>query len=132
MSLDDQSVTISPSAVDSLLPGAQLNGTKLNGHALESKDSSPTSERLQVINDEKNFTSVLLTHAFLFYFGQVLNDTFHRTHLASQIERWGLRDVGFNYNIVAVFGSQSTGKSKLTSHGLHVQSTECRGRHTPK
>ena len=27
------------------------------------------------------------------------------------MERWGLRDAGFNYNIVAVFGSQSTGKS---------------------
>lgn len=31
--------------------------------------------------------------------------------LSTQIERWGLRDVGFDYNIVAVFGSQSTGKS---------------------
>lgn len=31
--------------------------------------------------------------------------------LATQIERWGLRDAGFSYNIVAVFGSQSTGKS---------------------
>ncbi|KAF8134516.1 RHD3/Sey1 [Boletus edulis] len=35
-----------------------------------------------------------------------------RTYPA-QIERWGLRDAGFNYNIVAVFGSQSTGKSTL-------------------
>ncbi|KAJ6625760.1 RHD3/Sey1 [Mycena sp. CBHHK59/15] len=33
--------------------------------------------------------------------------------LAAQIERWGLRDAGFGYNIVAVFGSQSTGKSTL-------------------
>lgn len=31
--------------------------------------------------------------------------------LTPQIERWGLRDAGFNYNIVSVFGSQSTGKS---------------------
>ncbi|OAX39781.1 root hair defective 3 GTP-binding protein [Rhizopogon vinicolor AM-OR11-026] len=93
MSLDGQSALISPPAVDPSLLDAQLNGTKPNGlgHAIENKDSSPTSERLQVINDEKNFT----------------------THLSSQIERWGLRDVGFNYNIVAVFGSQSTGKSTL-------------------
>jgi hypothetical protein len=35
-----------------------------------------------------------------------------RPVLETQIERWGLRDVGFGYNIVAVFGSQSTGKSE--------------------
>ncbi|KAF8444787.1 root hair defective 3 GTP-binding protein [Boletus edulis BED1] len=50
-----------------------------------------SSERVQIINDDKNFTS----------------------DLSTQIERWGLRDAGFNYNIVAVFGSQSTGKSTL-------------------
>ncbi|KAJ3808833.1 RHD3/Sey1 [Lentinula aff. lateritia] len=55
-----------------------------NGH-------SPLSERIQIINDQKQFTS----------------------ELTSQIERWDLRDAGFNYNIVAVFGSQSTGKSTL-------------------
>ncbi|KAG1752794.1 RHD3/Sey1 [Suillus lakei] len=93
MSLDGQPVQIHPSAVDSSLLAAQLNGTKptINGHASESNEGSPISERLQVINDEKNFT----------------------THLTSQIGRWGLRDAGFNYNIVAVFGSQSTGKSTL-------------------
>ncbi|KAF5375608.1 hypothetical protein D9757_008542 [Collybiopsis confluens] len=47
-----------------------------NGHA-------PPTERLQIINDEKKFSP----------------------DLTSQIEHWGLRDVGFNYNIVAVFGS---------------------------
>jgi hypothetical protein len=36
-----------------------------------------------------------------------------RQELGTQIERWGLRDAGFAYNIVAVFGSQSTGKSKI-------------------
>ncbi|KAG6335255.1 hypothetical protein ID866_3830 [Astraeus odoratus] len=50
-----------------------------------------SSEQIQIINDEKNFTP----------------------RLSAQIEEWGLRDVGFNYNIVAVFGSQSTGKSTL-------------------
>ncbi|KAF9067200.1 RHD3/Sey1 [Rhodocollybia butyracea] len=49
------------------------------------------SERVQIINDQKEFTQ----------------------ELTSQIERWGLRDAGFDYNIVAVFGSQSTGKSTL-------------------
>ncbi|KAI9449444.1 protein SEY1 [Lactarius psammicola] len=58
----------------------------LNGHT-----SIGTSDRLQVINDQKQFTSSL-------------ND---------QISAWSLRDVGFDYNLVAVFGSQSTGKSTL-------------------
>jgi hypothetical protein len=28
------------------------------------------------------------------------------------LEKWNLGDAGFKYNVVAVFGSQSTGKSK--------------------
>ena len=35
-----------------------------------------------------------------------------RPELAPQIDKWGLRDSGFAYNIVSVFGSQSTGKSE--------------------
>ncbi|KAJ7187746.1 RHD3/Sey1 [Mycena filopes] len=66
------------------LPKSPINGLA-NGH------SPAASERLQIINDEKKFTP----------------------DLAAQIERWGLRDAGFGYNIVAVFGSQSTGKSTL-------------------
>ncbi|KAG2363345.1 RHD3/Sey1 [Suillus spraguei] len=93
MSLNGQSVKISQLALDPSLLATQLNGTErtINGHAPESNEGPSASERLQVINDEKNFT----------------------THLTSQIGRWGLRDAGFNYNIVAVFGSQSTGKSTL-------------------
>ena len=68
------------------------------------------SEQLQIIDDEKNFTSVLLARVHVSPSAQW---QFCRPNLASQIERWGLRDVGFNYNIVAVFGSQSTGKSRL-------------------
>lgn len=60
-------------------------GAKLNGH------HSGNSGQIQIINEEKNFTP----------------------HLSAQIERWGLRDAGFSYNVVAVFGSQSTGKSTL-------------------
>jgi hypothetical protein len=72
MSLDSQSDLIPPSTVDPPLLAAQLNGTNLNGHALGTNESSPASERLQVINDEKNFTSVLLTCV---NFLQVLNDS---------------------------------------------------------
>ncbi|KAF5386149.1 hypothetical protein D9615_002595 [Tricholomella constricta] len=61
-----------------------------NGH-LTNGMSSGSTERIQVINDEKQFTP----------------------DLSTQIGRWGLRDAGFDYNLVAVFGSQSTGKSTL-------------------
>ncbi|KDR75138.1 hypothetical protein GALMADRAFT_122750 [Galerina marginata CBS 339.88] len=63
-----------------------------NGHALNGASSTDKStERIQIVNEEKNFTP----------------------YLSAQIEKWGLRDAGFGYNIVSVFGSQSTGKSTL-------------------
>ncbi|KAF8331879.1 protein SEY1 [Cantharellus anzutake] len=46
---------------------------------------------VQVINEEKEFTP----------------------HMSKFLSDWDLADAGFNYNIVAVFGSQSTGKSTL-------------------
>jgi len=63
-----------------------LNGTAVNGHS-----PSASTERIQIVNEEKQFTP----------------------DLAAQIEKWGLRDAGFDYNVVSVFGSQSTGKSTL-------------------
>ncbi|KAK0448843.1 RHD3/Sey1 [Armillaria borealis] len=63
----------------------------MQGHTVNGASPTTSSERIQIINDEKKFT----------------------TELNTQIARWGLRDVGFSYNIVAVFGSQSTGKSTL-------------------
>ncbi|KAF9227206.1 root hair defective 3 GTP-binding protein [Gyrodon lividus] len=68
------------------LTGVSASSSKLNGHITDG-----TSERIQIIDNDKKFTP----------------------DLAAQIRRWGLRDAGFNYNIVAVFGSQSTGKSTL-------------------
>ncbi|KAH7888883.1 RHD3/Sey1 [Phlebopus sp. FC_14] len=68
------------------LPASSSSSSVSNEHVPDG-----TSERIQIINDEKEFTP----------------------DLSSQIERWGLREAGFNYNIVAVFGSQSTGKSTL-------------------
>ncbi|KAH9959029.1 RHD3/Sey1, partial [Lactifluus volemus] len=47
--------------------------------------------RLQLIDHKKRFTP----------------------NLSNQISDWGLDNAGFDYNIVAVFGSQSTGKSTL-------------------
>ncbi|RUS31855.1 root hair defective 3 GTP-binding protein-domain-containing protein [Jimgerdemannia flammicorona] len=47
--------------------------------------------RLQVIDEEKKFTE----------------------EMPDYMKTWGLGEAGFNYNVVAVFGSQSTGKSTL-------------------
>ncbi|KAI0321065.1 protein SEY1 [Amylostereum chailletii] len=62
----------------------------MNGHTSNGNHVS-TSDRVQIINDEKQFTSEL-------------ND---------QLTKWNMHNVGFDYDIVAVFGSQSTGKSTL-------------------
>ncbi|KAF5322613.1 hypothetical protein D9619_001456 [Psilocybe cf. subviscida] len=61
----------------------------VNGHVELSPSAS--TERIQIVNEDKSFTP----------------------ELAGQIGKWGLRDAGFVYNIVSVFGSQSTGKSTL-------------------
>lgn len=37
-----------------------------------------------------------------------------RNELPRSIENWGLLEKGFNYDLVAVFGSQSSGKSQYT------------------
>lgn len=42
----------------------------------------------------------------------------HSETLPSYMNKWSLADAGFQYNVVAVFGSQSTGKSK--DHVLHM------------
>ena len=68
---------------------------------------SVSTERIQIVNEEKNFTLVDLS----FLMSASLTHLC-RPDLAAQIDKWGLRDTGFAYNIVSVFGSQSTGKSK--------------------
>lgn len=35
----------------------------------------------------------------------------HSHELDDYLKSWGLCDAGFNYNVVSLFGSQSTGKS---------------------
>lgn len=80
------SIPVTDQATSNTLP-------TLNGHAsnVHPTSGSEAVDRLQIINDEKQFTQ----------------------DLTSQIEQWGMRDAGFDYNIVSVFGSQSTGKSTL-------------------
>ena len=68
-----------------------------------------------------------------FAFDDLLENMKNRPQLTTQITKWGLRDAGFAYNIVSVFGSQSTGKSApfvlrrcsqiLTFHRYTVEQT---------
>ncbi|KAI8825342.1 RHD3/Sey1 [Chytriomyces cf. hyalinus JEL632] len=51
-----------------------------------------TDQRLQIINDQKQYSPIV--------------SEYMKRH-------WGLSESGFGYNVVAVFGSQSTGKSTL-------------------
>ncbi|KAJ3281929.1 Dynamin-like GTPase that mediates homotypic ER fusion [Borealophlyctis nickersoniae] len=52
----------------------------------------PEDPRLQVVNEAQEFTPLLLDY---------------------MKKKWNIADRGFDYNVVAVFGSQSTGKSTL-------------------
>ncbi|KAH9485548.1 Dynamin-like GTPase that mediates homotypic ER fusion [Psilocybe cubensis] len=86
------STTTLPNGNDTLPATGGGGVTTANGHVAGNASSpSKSTERIQIVNEEKQFTP----------------------DLGSQIDKWGLRDVGFAYNIVSVFGSQSTGKSTL-------------------
>jgi hypothetical protein len=50
--------------------------------------------------------------------GRIL--VFDRDVLPKSIESWGLLEKGFNYDVVAVFGSQSTGKSKFKTPNIFI------------
>ncbi|KAI0335152.1 root hair defective 3 GTP-binding protein [Cubamyces sp. BRFM 1775] len=67
---------------------AAANGHYVNGTA---STTDASTERIQIVDDEKQFSPAL----------------------TQQIQKWGLQNAGFDYDIVAVFGSQSTGKSTL-------------------
>ncbi|KAI8823432.1 RHD3/Sey1 [Fimicolochytrium jonesii] len=56
------------------------------------KPTDPSDPRLQVVNENQEFTSDLLKY---------------------MRDKWDITKRGFDYNVVAVFGSQSTGKSTL-------------------
>ncbi|KZT53832.1 root hair defective 3 GTP-binding protein [Calocera cornea HHB12733] len=60
------------------------HGPTPNGHA-------EITTRVQIIDEDKKFNA----------------------DLSKWIDKWGLHNAGFDYDVVAVFGSQSTGKSTL-------------------
>lgn len=67
----------------------QAAAASLAPHTASAGDAPPM--RMQIVNEEQQFAP----------------------NLADQLDQWGLRHAGFGYNLMAVIGSQSTGKSTL-------------------
>ncbi|OCF39288.1 protein SEY1 [Kwoniella heveanensis CBS 569] len=90
---------VSPPPVKSILsPSASNNTTAAtdslhtqNGRGEGGETNSAGEGRLQIVNENQEFTQ----------------------ELSPYLAKWGLLDKGFAYDVVSVFGSQSTGKSTL-------------------
>ncbi|SPO21462.1 probable Protein SEY1 [Ustilago trichophora] len=77
-------------AVPSIAPSSSTTSTS---NALTSTKSTPADAgRMQLINEEQKFNSA---------------------QFGPHLDNWGLADAGFGYDLCAVLGSQSTGKSTL-------------------
>ncbi|CAO3615002.1 unnamed protein product [Mucor fragilis] len=73
-------------------PVDSLSSVKTSSSAIQDWDHDvETIPRLQVVDEHQKFTE----------------------QLPEYMKTWGLADAGFKYDVVAVFGSQSTGKSTL-------------------
>ncbi|KAG0165182.1 Dynamin-like GTPase that mediates homotypic ER fusion [Apophysomyces sp. BC1034] len=85
--------------MESVIDSTTENGTSVpdstiitNGSTIKSWDEDTDAiPRLQIVDEHQKFTE----------------------QLPKYMGHWGLADAGFKYNVVAVFGSQSTGKSTL-------------------
>ncbi|KAJ3030319.1 UNVERIFIED_CONTAM: Dynamin-like GTPase that mediates homotypic ER fusion [Siphonaria sp. JEL0065] len=77
---------------DQQVPGAASPTEAVPDSDLRFSQFDPSDHRLQIINDSKLFSPIV---------GEYMK------------KHWHLADKGFSYNVVAVFGSQSTGKSTL-------------------
>ncbi|WFC98316.1 Dynamin-like GTPase that mediates homotypic ER fusion [Malassezia yamatoensis] len=70
----------------------RLQAQEQSQDASESIATSQMSNRLQLIDEQQEF---------------------HTKQFQEQLAQWGMTDVGFGYDLCAVLGSQSTGKSTL-------------------
>src|ERR1700755_3571409 len=61
----------------------------------------------------RNSRTLIATLPFHLGFVIIDLDPLIRTELSSYRDKWGMLDKGFAYDVVSVFGSQSTGKSTL-------------------
>ncbi|GAA5980721.1 hypothetical protein JCM5350_006364 [Sporobolomyces pararoseus] len=96
----DQSIPISTAALTNpppsiqdfpLMQQAKLNLNDNEDEETQQQEATSQDAKLQLVDENQKFT----------------------TQLPSHLSRWDLLDAGFSYNLVAVFGSQSTGKSTL-------------------
>ncbi|KAI8621125.1 RHD3/Sey1 [Chytriomyces sp. MP71] len=78
--------------MDSIVPSSRESSTGAEVPSLRFSRFDASDKRLQIINDQKQFSPIVSEYV--------------KKH-------WGLHEKGFAYNVVAVFGSQSTGKSTL-------------------
>ncbi|KAH6567563.1 hypothetical protein BASA50_001916 [Batrachochytrium salamandrivorans] len=86
--------------MSAVVPDFDSLDTRAGIHDDGEEGSVTQSQKVQVINDLKEFTPELS---------------------AALDSRWNIADQGFNYNIVAVFGSQSSGKSTLLNRLFKTQ-----------
>lgn len=70
---------------------SSFNGSTSSTAAVVSPSTSASAERIQLIDEDQKFTA----------------------DMNSALKRWQLDEAGFNYDLCAVLGSQSTGKSTL-------------------
>lgn len=74
-----------------------------------------TMSAIVTVDENQKFTyaSSLPFPSFLFSLLTPTHLSLSRTSLNAHLKEWSLYESGFSYNLVAVFGSQSTGKSTL-------------------
>ena len=94
-----------------------LKAAGLDVEKLKSKDMAQVAaseSRLQVVDENQNFSYVGLSiYRNLCKSLTCVPSGVNRKALSKYLSKWELLDKGFAYDVVAVFGSQSTGKSEL-------------------
>jgi hypothetical protein len=102
-------------AAAALPPASQPNGSSVA--AVKELTNRSGDGQLQIVNETQEFTYVdrysPISLGLDFVTIDPDPDPLIRTELSSYLGKWGMLDKGFAYDVVSVFGSQSTGKSTL-------------------
>jgi hypothetical protein len=94
-------------AVSELVKSPTSDGA--NGISASSKPNGSGDGRLQIVDEKQNFTLVHISQ----YERVRAEILLYSKDLSSYLAKWNMLDKGFAYDVVSVFGSQSTGKSTL-------------------
>src|SRR6266480_4701234 len=90
----------------------------MNGHFASVGDPASREQYdqgIQVIDEDKDFKYVLLVAPSISQSPR-LTITHRSGQLSSYLKREHIIETGFNYHLISVFGSQSTGKSTLLNY----------------